>query len=66
MTTFDEFVEREILPTLGEYAGDFDVSGIADEVSEFDERRGYVWRPEYEHDIEAYSEVMRKYDVSAK
>lgn len=41
MVDRQEFIEREILPALGEYAGDYDVEGIVDAVSEFDGRRGY-------------------------
>ena len=63
MRTFDEFVEREILPTLGEFADDYDVKGLADEVSEWDDEIGYTWKLKY-LDQEEYVKAMREYDVS--
>ena len=35
--TEDEAIEREIVPALGEYVGDFDIEAIADRVLEFDD-----------------------------
>jgi hypothetical protein len=62
MTTRTEFIQREILPTLGEYANDYDLDAICDEVSDFDEREGYVWKDEYASDEAAYWQVVSKYD----
>ena len=62
MTTRDEFIQLEILPTLGEFADSFDVEGICGEVSDYDERDGYVWRDEYADDEDAYWQVVRRFD----
>ena len=64
MTTRDEFISDEILPTLDGYAEDFDIDAICDEVSEYDPREGYVWKEEYRDDETAYWEVVRSHDVS--
>ena len=63
MTTFDEFVERQILPTLGEYAGDYDVEGIARCVSTWDDKLGYVMIPRLSH--EGFWEVVERHDKTA-
>lgn len=34
-TTKDELVERYVVEALGDYAGDYDVRAIADEISEY-------------------------------
>lgn len=62
MTTRDEFIQREILPTLGEYASDFDVDAICDEVSVYDQREGYVWKDEYASDENAYWQLVQRFD----
>jgi len=51
MTTFDEFINQQILPALGEYAGDYDVEGIARCVSMWDDKQGYVMNPDYTNDV---------------
>lgn len=66
MTTREDFISDEILPTLGEYAGDFDVDAICDEVSDYDEREGYVWKDKYRDDIDAYSDVLARHDEVGK
>ena len=63
MTTREEFLEREILPTLGEYAGDYDVDAICDEVSAWDPYDGYVWAPNYDDDPEAYWGVVQAHEI---
>ena len=35
-TDIDEIVERYVIPTLGEYADDYDVRGIAKDISYYD------------------------------
>lgn len=64
MITRDEFINDQILPTLDDYAEDFDIDAICDEVSEYDPRDGYVWKEEYRDDEAAYWEVVRSHDVS--
>lgn len=64
MTNRDEFIEREILPMLGDYAEDFDVDGFCDEVSTFDPNKGYVWREEYVDALDEYNEVLARHDMS--
>lgn len=64
MVDRDEFIEREIVPTLGEYADDFDVEGICDEVSKFDPRKGYVWSQEYIDALDEYNAVLARHDMS--
>ena len=51
MTTFDEFIEREIVPALGEYVDDYDVHAIAAKVSMWDDKQGYVMNPDYTNDV---------------
>ena len=62
MTTRDEFIQHEILPTLGDYASDFDVDAICDEVSAYDPREGYVWKDEYASDEDAYWQLVQRFD----
>ncbi len=62
MTTFNEFVERQIIPALGEYADDYDVTMFATEVSVWDDRLGYVMRPDLSHD--EFWNIAKKYDVT--
>lgn len=64
MTNINEFIERHVEPVLGEHAGDYDLRGIAVEVSDWDERDGYVMREGITE--EDFWNVVRQYDVSAK
>ena len=64
MTTFDEFVERQIIPALGEYADDYDVTMFATEVSVWDDKLGYVMRPDLLHD--EFWEIAEKYDLTSR
>lgn len=48
MTTREEFIQTNIIPTLANHVDEFDVEAICDEVATFDESRGYVWKPEYD------------------
>lgn len=63
--TINDFIEHEIMPTLGEFAQDFDARSIAEEVSEYD-GRGFVWKAEYKDDIEAYNAVCQKHDKAGR
>ncbi len=71
MTNRQEFIEREILPTLGEYADDYDIDGIVDDVSEFHPVNGYVWGKRFDEmqplyfEPEAYWEIVARHDTSA-
>lgn len=64
MTDRTEFIQRELLPLLGEFAGDFDIEGICDDVSEFDPVDGYVWRAGMD-DIDAMNEILAAHDKTA-
>lgn len=68
MTTRDDFIAQEIIPTLGVFADSFDLDAICDEVCDFDEREGYVWKPKYREDgngasCEAYWNVVKRHDM---
>ena len=65
MMTRDQFIDQEILPTLDQWADDFDIDGICDKVSEYDEREGYVWKAEYADDADAYWDTVKRYDKTA-
>lgn len=64
--TLTDFIEHEILPTLGEFADDYDVDGIADAVTEYN--GGYGFKPEYRPDEtganEAYWDVVKAHDTA--
>ena len=62
--TMDDFIGQAILPTLGDFADDYDLEGIADEIVEFD-GRSFRWKREYVDDIDAYNEVCQRHDRSA-
>jgi len=62
-TTINDFIDREITPTLGEFAQDFDTEAIAREVSVYD-GHGFVWKSEYKNGGDAYNAVCQKYDMS--
>lgn len=53
MTTLDDFIATEILPTLDNPDG-YDVKGIAEEVSTFDPSFGYMWDEWYIEQPEDY------------
>ena len=59
--TRDECIEREVIEPLREYAADFDIEAIADEVVETDEN-GLYYTP---CDVEEFWRVVEKYDISA-
>jgi hypothetical protein len=59
MTTSTEFIEREIEPTLIDYVDDYDMEAIFNEVAEFDEREGFVWKPEYEDDSKYWAFIEK-------
>lgn len=44
MTDYNDFVEQEIYPLLGEFRDQFDVRAIFEAVSDFDPVKGCVWR----------------------
>ena len=59
MTTREMFIQTNIIPTLTEHVDDFDVEAICDEVTMFDEERGYVWKPQYDwHKVNEDGEVV--------
>lgn len=67
----DDFIELEIKPFLGDYADDYDLDGIFDEVAEWDERLGYVWKSEFvdqddgsTHYETAYNKVLMRHDMT--
>ena len=62
--TREDFIQLQIMPILGDYADDFDIDAICDEVSDYDERDGYVWKAEYDGDIDALNEVLSRHDKS--
>lgn len=62
MTDRNDFIELEILPTLGEFADDFDVDAIVDEVSEFDPVDGYVMAVGEDE----YWEAVRRHDIGGR
>lgn len=61
MTDRYEFIELEILPTLGDFADDFDVDAIVDDVSEFDLVKGYVMR---DMDEDEYWAIVQSHEVA--
>lgn len=60
MVDRQEFIEREILPALGEYAADFDVEGLCDAVSNWDDLNGYVLNDGL--DAEGFWELVKKFE----
>ena len=60
--TLADFVNNEILPTLGDYVQDFDVVAIAQEVSEYDGHE-FVWKMEFK-EPERYNEVLQHHDMT--
>ena len=50
MINRNEFIEREIVPALGEFAGEYDANKICDAVAEYDPRAGYVFKAAYQDD----------------
>lgn len=63
--TIIDFIEHEVEPTLGEFVDEFDVEAIAREVSEYD-GHGFVWKSEYEKDVDAYNEVCARHDIGTR
>lgn len=63
-TTMDrnDFITLELKPVLGDYADDFDVEGIFEEVAEYD-GHGFTWKPEYV-DTDALNDVLERFDRS--
>lgn len=59
-TTRTRAIEQVILPALGEYAADFDIDAIADEVLGNYEH-GYVQKV----DTDEFWEIVAKHDISA-
>ena len=60
-TTITDAIERYIEPALGDYADDYDMEAIFDDLFEYDEaKRGFVER----EDLDFY-EVAQAHDVSA-
>jgi len=57
-TNRQEFIAREIIPALGEYAEDFDAEKICDAVAEYDPRAGYVFRDECRSDDDPAHEAF--------
>lgn len=60
--TVRELIAAEIIPTLGEFADDYDLEGIAGEMSEFD-GCSFVVRDEYSGDdgCRAYYEMIERF-----
>lgn len=63
-STLPEFVNGEVIQPLGEFADDYDVETIADEISEFD-GRCFVLKDEYATDDEgrAFWEACDRHEV---
>lgn len=65
MTGSYEFIQTQILPILGDYVDDFDVDGIFDDVAEYHENDGWVWKEEYAVvDYDALAEVLRRHEIN--
>lgn len=56
MVDKNEFIERSILPALGEFAHDYDIEGIADAVGIYSPRFGWVLKPDLT-DVEFWEAV---------
>lgn len=63
-STFPEFINGEVIKPLGEFADDYDVEAIANEVCEFD-GRCYALKDEYATDDEgrAFWEACDRHEV---
>ena len=59
--TRDECIERKVIEPLREYAADFDIEAIADEVIETDDH-GLYYAP---CSVEKFWRVVEKHDISA-
>lgn len=55
-TTLDDFIVREIFPTL-DNPDEYDTDSIADEVSQFDSVNGYTWDKFYVENPDEYWKV---------
>ena len=60
--TIRELIAAEIIPTLGEFADDYDLEGIAGEMSEFD-GHSFVVKDEYGDgdDCRTYYEMIERF-----
>lgn len=56
----NDFVSCEILPALGDYASNYDVEGIAYEVSHWD---GHFLRVRPDVDFERFWEIVEKHEL---
>lgn len=60
-TSASEAIDREIIPALGDYVNDFDVSAIFDEVFSWNEKK-QEWTQTV--DGEEFWEIVRNHDIS--
>lgn len=59
-----DFIDLEIVPTLGGYEDDFDLDGIFDEVAEYS-GDGFVWKGEYDRNPSLYYDLLGLFEKSA-
>ena len=57
-----DFIEREIAPVLGSYIGDYDIDGIVDDVYAWDDRIGYIIKPDLS--FGEFWEIVERHDKS--
>lgn len=67
MTNYNDFVALCVEPLLGEFAGDFDVEAICEDVADFDPVMGYVWKDVFDPDSDGYdpdllNDVLSRHD----
>lgn len=59
LTTVADVIDYEIVPALGEFVNDFDLSAIVDEVYTYDAHDGYKQREDVD-----FWDVVSKHDIS--
>lgn len=59
LTTVADVIDYEIVPALGEFVNDFDLSAIVDEVYIYDAHDGYKQREDVD-----FWDVVSKHDIN--